>query len=81
MNPQVKKAAPIILVFALAALVFIIRQCKDEQRHAMITQKERVLQQLIVTRALTVASHILNTANMQSAECSAEEFRRLKWKR
>ena len=30
MNPQVKKAAPIILVFALAALVFIIRQCKDE---------------------------------------------------
>src|SRR5215204_3251749 len=31
MNPQVKKAAPIILVFALAALVFIIRQCKDEQ--------------------------------------------------
>jgi len=31
MNPQVKKAAPIILVFALAALVFIIRQCKDER--------------------------------------------------
>ena len=30
MNPQFKKAAPIILVFALAALVFIIRQCKDE---------------------------------------------------
>ena len=30
MNPQVKKAAPIILVFALVALVFIIRQCKDE---------------------------------------------------
>jgi hypothetical protein len=31
MNSQVKKAAPIILVFALAALVFIIRQCKDER--------------------------------------------------
>jgi len=31
MNPQVKKAAPIILVFALAALVFIIRQCKNER--------------------------------------------------
>lgn len=31
MNPQLKKAAPIILVFALAALVFIIRQCKDER--------------------------------------------------
>ena len=31
MNPQVKKAAPIILVFALAALVFIIRQCKHER--------------------------------------------------
>ena len=31
MNHQVKKAAPIVLVFALAALVFIIRQCKDEQ--------------------------------------------------
>ncbi|HEU4858800.1 MAG TPA: DUF4258 domain-containing protein [Chitinophagaceae bacterium] len=31
MNPQVRKAAPIILVFALAALVFIIRQCKDER--------------------------------------------------
>jgi hypothetical protein len=30
MNPQIKKAAPIILVFALAALVFVIRQCKDE---------------------------------------------------
>lgn len=30
MNPQVRKAAPIILVFALVALVFIIRQCKDE---------------------------------------------------
>ena len=30
MNPQVRKAAPIILVFALAALVFIIRKCKDE---------------------------------------------------
>ena len=30
MNPQLRKAAPIILVFALAALVFIIRQCKDE---------------------------------------------------
>lgn len=29
MNPQVKKAAPVILVFALAALVFIIGQCKD----------------------------------------------------
>lgn len=31
MNPRVRKAAPIILVFALAALVFIIRQCKDER--------------------------------------------------
>lgn len=31
MNPQLKKAAPIILVFALAALVFIIRQCTDER--------------------------------------------------
>jgi hypothetical protein len=31
MNPQARKAAPIILVFALAALVFIIRQCKDER--------------------------------------------------
>ena len=31
MNPQIKKTAPIILVFALAALVFIIRQCKDER--------------------------------------------------
>jgi len=31
MNHQVKKAAPIVLVFALAALVFIIRQCKDER--------------------------------------------------
>ena len=31
MNSQVKKAAPVILVFALAALVFIIRQCKDER--------------------------------------------------
>ena len=31
MNPRVKKAAPLILVFALAALVFIIRQCKDER--------------------------------------------------
>jgi hypothetical protein len=31
MNPQIKKAATIILVFALAALVFIIRQCKDER--------------------------------------------------
>ena len=31
MIPQIKKAFPIILVFALAALVFIIRQCKDER--------------------------------------------------
>ncbi|HEU5167050.1 MAG TPA: DUF4258 domain-containing protein [Chitinophagaceae bacterium] len=31
MNPQLKKAAPIILIFALAALVFIIRQCRDER--------------------------------------------------
>ena len=31
MNPRVKKAAPIILVFALTALVFIIRECKDER--------------------------------------------------
>ena len=31
MNPQVKKAAPVILVFALVALVFIIRQYKDER--------------------------------------------------
>ena len=31
MNSHVKKAAPIILVFALAALVFTIRQCKDER--------------------------------------------------
>ena len=30
MNPRVKKAAPIILVLALAALTFIIRQCKNE---------------------------------------------------
>ena len=30
MNPRIRKAAPIILVFALAALVFIIRQCKNE---------------------------------------------------
>lgn len=29
-NPQIKKAAPIILVFALVALTFIIRQCKNE---------------------------------------------------
>lgn len=31
MNPQVRKAAPVILVFALVALVFLIRQCKDER--------------------------------------------------
>lgn len=31
MNLQLKKAAPIILVIALATLVFIIRQCKDER--------------------------------------------------
>ena len=31
MNPRFKRAAPIILVFALAALVFIINQCKDER--------------------------------------------------
>ena len=30
MNPQVRKAAPIILVFALAVLLFIIRQFKNE---------------------------------------------------
>ena len=30
MNPQGRKAAPIILVLALAALVFIIRQCRNE---------------------------------------------------
>ena len=31
MNPRLKKVAPIILVFALAALVFVIRECKDDQ--------------------------------------------------
>ena len=31
MNPRLKKVAPIILIFALAALVFLIRQCKEEQ--------------------------------------------------
>lgn len=31
MNPKVRKAAPVILVFALVALVFLIRQCKDER--------------------------------------------------
>ena len=31
MNPRLKKAAPVILVFSLAALVFIIRECKDER--------------------------------------------------
>lgn len=40
MNPQVKKVAPIILVFALAALVFIIRQCKDEPATTDSTNKK-----------------------------------------
>jgi len=40
MNSQVKKAAPIILVFALAALVFIIRQCKDERGTNNNTRRE-----------------------------------------
>lgn len=31
MNPRLKKAMPLILVFALALLVFVIRQCKDEK--------------------------------------------------
>lgn len=31
MNPQLKKAVPLILVFALAGLVFVIRKCKDER--------------------------------------------------
>ena len=31
MNPQLKKALPLILVFALTGLVFVIRQCKDER--------------------------------------------------
>ena len=31
MNPQLKKAMPMILVFVLAAMVFVIRQCKDEK--------------------------------------------------
>lgn len=31
MNPRLKKVAPIILVFALAALVFVIRECKDDR--------------------------------------------------
>ena len=35
----------------------------------MLTPKARVLQQLIVTTALTAVSHILNTANMQNARC------------
>ncbi len=30
MNPRIKKLVPIILVLALAALTFIIRQCKNE---------------------------------------------------
>ena len=30
MNPRIRKAAPIILILALAALTFIIRQCKNE---------------------------------------------------
>ena len=39
MNPQIKKAAPIILIFLLAALVFIIRQCKDERGGIEDTKK------------------------------------------
>ena len=31
MNPQLRKAAPLILVALLALLVFVIRRCKDEQ--------------------------------------------------
>ena len=43
MNPQLKKAAPLILVFALAGLVFVIRQCKDEKpaRPATSVSKSR----------------------------------------
>jgi len=40
MNPRVKKAAPVILIFALAALVFIIRQCKDERGTNDNTQRK-----------------------------------------
>ena len=31
MNPQLRKAAPLILVALLASLLFIIRRCKDDQ--------------------------------------------------
>ena len=31
MNPQLRKAAPLILVALLASLLFIIRRCKDER--------------------------------------------------
>ena len=31
MNPQLRKAIPLILVALLASLLFIIRRCKDEQ--------------------------------------------------
>jgi len=31
MNPQLRKAAPLILVALLASLLFIVRRCKDER--------------------------------------------------
>ena len=42
MNPRLKKAAPTILVLALVALVFIIRQCKSEDVPGKdVSNKER----------------------------------------
>jgi len=43
MNAQLRKAVPVIIVAALAALVFVIRQCKQEttKPSTTVTNKEK----------------------------------------
>jgi len=53
MNAQLKKAAPIILVAILAALLFVIRQCKHEATtgsRATVTNKDTKKQQGTIDR-------------------------------
>jgi hypothetical protein len=75
MNVQLKKAAPVIIVAALAALVFVVRQCKHEpttRSQSTVTNKAAKKEESSVDRDRAFDRRISYLEYSKHAKCRME---------
>src|SRR6187397_2092180 len=75
MNAKLKKAAPIIIVAALAALLFVVRQCKHEpttRSQSTVTNKDTQKDQGTINRDKGFDRRITYLEYSKHAKCRME---------